>query len=213
MPQSRLTATLPASNSTKVLPGEIGFDLDGVIADTAAAFVRIACEEYGYCDFTVEDITTFQIEQCIGMPATLVERIFRDILEDSLAAGLTPIPGAIEVLEEMAASGPITVITARHLEQPVIDWFDHFFPRSTTRAIRLIAMGDHDDKLRHIRRYGLRYFIDDRAETCTMLAAADILPYVYSHPWNRDRHHLPTVENWWQIRALLDLESTRPTTP
>lgn len=209
-PRSSVPGTfIPAS----VMPGEIGFDLDGVIADTAAAFVRIACEEYGYCNFTVDDITTFQVEECIGMPATLVERIFGDILEDSLATGLTPMPGAVEVLGEMAARGPITVITARHLERPVIDWFDRFFPGTTTRAIRLTAMGDHDDKLRHIRHHGLRYFIDDRAETCNMLAAANIRPYVYAHPWNRNRHRLPTVENWRQIRALLDLESADRATP
>lgn len=186
-------------------PAEIGFDLDGVIANTAEAFIRIACEEYSYCSFSVDDITTFQIEECIGMPSTMVAQIFNDILENSLATGLQPMPGAVEVLGELAAHAPVTVITARHLEQPVIDWFERFFPRRTQDAIRLVAMGDHDDKLRYIRHHQLKYFIDDRAETCTMLAAAQVVPFVYSHPWNRNRHNLPTVESWQDIRALLAL--------
>lgn len=194
------------SSIMKIAPTEIGFDLDGVIANTAEAFIRIACEKHEYCSFTLEDITNFQLEECIGMPSDLVQRIFLDILEDSLATGLMPMPGAVEVLGELALHAPITVITARHLEQPVIDWFNRFFPENTRNAIRLTAMGDHDDKLRYIKDHRLKYFVDDRAETCTMLAAASITPLVYSHPWNRNRHSLPTVENWQEIRDLLAID-------
>ncbi|MFV0436681.1 MAG: 5' nucleotidase, NT5C type [Desulfopila sp.] len=187
-------------------PDRIGFDLDGVIANTAEAFLRIACQQYGYCSFTLEDITNFEIDDCVGIPAQLVEKIFTEIMEDSLKTGLQPMPGAVEVLGELAGRAPITVITARPLQQPVLDWFNHFFPKRTSQAIRLIATGDHDDKLRHITTCNLHYFIDDRAETCEMLAAADLSPLVYSHPWNRDRHSLPAVENWQEIRALLALD-------
>ena len=72
-------------------------------------------------------------------------------------------------------------------------------------AFTLIAMGDHDDKLRYIQEHNLEYFIDDRAETCNFLAASGIRPLVYSHPWNRDRHNLPTVENWGDIRRIVEL--------
>ena len=188
-----------------IAPDEIGFDLDGVIANTAEAFVRIACEEYGFCSFTLEDITHIEIEQCLGMPATIVDRIFQDILEDSLATGLQPMPGAVEVLGELSTAAPVTVITARPLKKPVESWLERFFPAATRDAIRLVAMGDHDDKLRYVQQYGLKYFVDDRAETCAMLAAARIVPLVYSHPWNRNRHTLPSVESWRDIRALIYL--------
>lgn len=189
----------------QITPGEIGFDLDGVIADTGAAFVQIACEEYGYCSFTLDDITDFDVEGCVDMPFELVDRIFNDILLDSLGTGLMPMEGAVDVLSELASCSPITVITARSKKQPVIDWLDEYFPSSTVNTIKLIAMGDHDDKLRYIQEHKLKYFIDDRAETCNMLAAAKINPLVYTHPWNRDRHNLPTVQNWMEIRNILDL--------
>lgn len=187
----------------KILPHQIGFDFDGVIADTASAFIRLACEEHDYCSFTLADITSFHVEECLDMPMPLVTRIFTDILEDSLSAGLTPMPGAVEVLSELAAAAPVTIITARPLLQPARDWIDTLFPRQVSRAITLIAMGDHDDKARYIHGHGLSYFVDDRAETCRQLAADNITPLVFSQPWNRHRHELKTVSDWQEIRRLI----------
>ena len=194
----------------KISPHEIGFDFDGVIADTTAAFIRLACEKYDYCSFTAADITSFDVEECLKMPSDLVKRIFLDILEDSLGSGLEPMADAVEVISAMAAETRVTVITARHLHQPVADWFDLFFAPRSRNAINLIAMGDHDDKLRYIQEHKLRYFVDDRAETCQLLAAADIQPLVYDQPWNRNRHNLQTVANWQEIRAMLQLNDEDP---
>lgn len=183
---------------------EIGFDLDGVIADIGEAFIRLACEEYNYCSFRLEDITSFQVEECLSIPTDKVEQIFYAILKDSLGTGLKPNPGAVEVITTMAVQSPVTIITARPLEQPVADWLEHFFPAETCQRIKLVAMGDHDDKARYIKEHNLRYFIDDRAETCLQLAETDITPIVYKQPWNHERHTLQSVGDWQEISALLN---------
>lgn len=183
---------------------EIGFDLDGVIADTGEAFLRIACEEFDHCSFSLADITSFQVEDCITMPRAEVEQIFSAILKDSLGCGLQPLPGAVEVISDMARHSPVTIITARPLEQPVIDWLDHFFPAETCEQIKLVAMGDHDDKARYITEHSLNYFVDDRVKTCLQLAAdTAITPIVFKQPWNHGRHELECVANWQEIRKLL----------
>lgn len=182
---------------------EIGFDFDGVIADTAEAFIRLACTEYDYCSFTQEDITNFELENCLPIPRTLVEKIFTDILTDSLAARLQPMPGAVECLECFTATSIVTIITARPLVSPVFDWLDQFFTQKAKENIRVVATGDHDDKVRHIHQHCLKYFIDDRAETCKQLANENITPFVFTQPWNRDRHSLQTVADWEEIRALV----------
>ncbi len=70
------------------------------------------------------------------------------------------------------------------------------------QRIKVVAMGDHNDKARYIKMSGLSTFVDDRAETCQQLHEAGIRSIVFSQPWNRNRHKLPTVRDWEDIRAL-----------
>ncbi|HID03812.1 MAG TPA: hypothetical protein EYP18_11505 [Desulfobacterales bacterium] len=183
---------------------EIGFDLDGVIADTGEAFIRLACEEFDYCSFRLEDITSFQVEDCLNIPTDKVEQIFHAILQDSLGTGLQPLPGAVEVITGMTTQAPVTIITARPLEKPVADWLDHFFSEETCKKIHLVAMGDHDDKARYIKEHNLKYFVDDRVKTCLQLAETEITPIVFQQPWNHNKHKLNSVSSWQEIHTLLD---------
>ena len=189
-------------NPEKIDPGLLGFDFDGVIADTAETFLRLACEEYDLCGIRKKDITNFEVEQCLDVDPEIVNAIFMKVLEDSVGTGLEPMPGAIEVLCELADMAVVTVVTARPYSTPVHDWLENVLPESTLPRIRVVAMGAHDDKPRHIREQGLHYFIDDRAETCVQLSQAGIQPIVFSQPWNRNRHQLPVVNSWQEIRAL-----------
>lgn len=182
---------------------EIGFDFDGVIADTAGTFIRLACEKYNHCTFSQQDITNFELENCINIPQDDIQAIFNDILQDSIVTGLQPIDGAVETLSQMTEHAHVTIITARPIQQPVFDWLDHFFPAKAVKNIRVVATGDHNDKLRHIHQHGIQYFIDDRAETCMQLAIEGITPFVFSQPWNKGRHNLQSVADWQEVHQLL----------
>ncbi|MFZ5798425.1 MAG: 5' nucleotidase, NT5C type [Desulfobulbaceae bacterium] len=191
-----------SSDLVKVHPARLGFDFDGVVADTAEAFIRLCCEDYGHCSIRLEDITEFEVERCLDLAPGIVEAVFTRILVNSIEAGLQPMTGAIEVLGELSELAQVTVITARPYPQPVRDWLDMNMPSGVSRRITVVAMGMHDDKPRHIRRHGLDAFIDDRAETCFQLEAAGITPILFSQPWNRGRHGFATVRTWQEIRAL-----------
>jgi len=190
------------TNAVKINPAVLGFDFDGVIADTAEAFIRLACDKYSFCDIAVEDITNFEVEECLKIAPEIIQSIFTDVLLDSIGAGLKPMPGATETLTELTSQTEITVITARSDPEPVRAWFKTALPPAACSRIHLIAMGAHDNKARHIKQQGLTHFIDDRAETCTQLKNAGISAIVFNHPWNRHRHNLPTVNSWQEIRAL-----------
>ncbi|MCI5147932.1 MAG: hypothetical protein D3916_00730 [Candidatus Electrothrix sp. MAN1_4] len=189
--------------TTKINPILLGFDFDGVIADTAEAFLRLACEDYGLCDLTSADIVNFEVEQCLGLERAQADALFHKILVDSVGTGLQPMEDAVQVLGELAERSPVSVITARTLASPVHDWFADFFPASTCKAIQVIAMGAHDGKPQYIHGQGLRFFIDDRAETCVQLSKAGVQPFVFQQPWNHNRHQLPSVSSWLDIRDLI----------
>lgn len=192
------------STASKIPPGLIGFDFDGVIADIGEAFIRLACTRYGHCDLELEQINSFQVDQCVDIPIETIEKIFEEILEDSIATGLKPIDGAISSLKRLKAHGPVTIITARPEIEPVEDWLRLYFGDQID-AIRLISSGHHDDKERYIREQNIVYFVDDRLHTCRMLADSGLRPMIFAQPWNRNHHDLPSVNNWEEIIDLLDI--------
>lgn len=194
-------------------PGKIGFDFDGVIADIGETFIRLACTDHGYCSLELNNINSFQVEQCLDIPFEIVARIFEDILEDSINTGLKPIAGAIETLNRLSTQSSVTIITARPEITPVRDWLDLYCGSETSEKITLVSSGDHDDKERYIRQHNLSYFVDDRVHTCVQLAEAGLSPVVFGQPWNRGQHDLASVESWQEISRMLGLSEQNIKTP
>ncbi len=184
-------------------PANIGFDLDCVVVDTMEAFIRLARQNY---QLTVlpEEITEFQVEQCLDIPPDIVEAIFSQLLADPIGTKMRPLPGAVPVLRKLAQTAPLTFITARPDAEPIAAWLTKTLGPDITRAATLVAMGDHDNKGYHINRLGLSHFIDDRFETCEQLHKAGINALVFEQPWNRGRHNLPSVASWDEIEKIMD---------
>ena len=186
----------------KIHPGVIGFDIDGVVADTAGAFLRIARNTYNINSLSLEDITRFEVEDCLDIERQIVDEIFVSLLDEPLGAGLQPMEDAMDVLHKFAAQASLTFVTARPDKEPIAQWLQHFLTPGVYDDMRLIAMGEHDNKAGYIKNLGLQYFVDDRLQTCLMLADAGITPLVFNQPWNRHDHDLQTVDNWQAIHAL-----------
>jgi len=186
----------------RINPALIGFDIDGVVADTGGAFIRIANEEYGINSISLDDITSFEVIDCLDVDQGIIEEIFIRLLDDPLTAGLQPMEDAIPVLHRFADEAPLTFITARPHEKPIARWLKHYLQPATFEKIRLVAMGVHDNKTAYIKDLGLKYFVDDRLQTCKMLANEGITPLVYNQPWNKNGHDLPTVNDWQAIHSL-----------
>ena len=187
----------------KIDPKLIGFDIDGVVADTGAAFLQLAKTQYGINTFTLEDITAFDVIDCLPIDPVIIEAIFDRLMKDPIDADLQPMTGAVSVLTELSTKAPLTFITARPLKGPIEEWLESILGAKIFNNTRLVAMGDHNGKPSFIKKLGLKYFVDDRAETCVDLAKHDgIQPFVYSQPWNEGRHNLPKVKSWKCIKNL-----------
>lgn len=185
----------------KIHPKNIGFDIDGVVADTMNAFIRLARDNYGV-RVLPEQITEFQVEDCLDMDPAIVGEIFERLMSEPIEAGLKLMPYARRVLQEFSGEAPLSFITARPLRAPIARWLEKELGRKLYSRVRLEATGEHDGKAAFIKAMGLRYFVDDRAQTCEQLSLAGIRSIVYSQPWNHGKHNLPFVDGWLSIRAM-----------
>ncbi len=186
----------------RIHPGRIGFDIDGVVADTMEAFIRLAREDHGVDSISPEDITDFEVEECLDLDPAVMENIFVRLMAEPVAAGLRPMAHAVDVLQEFATMAPLHFITARPDKGPIEEWLRAELGSEAFGRVRLVAMGSHDSKAAYIKDMGLSYFVDDRAQTCIVLQNEGITPMVYSQPWNRGKHELGTVDDWLAIRSL-----------
>ncbi len=182
-------------------PGQIGFDIDCVVADTMEAFIRLAGNEHNI-SIVPEQITDFTVENCLAIDPAIIDAIFLRLLDDPLKNELRPMKNAVPVLKKFAHHAPLTFVTARPDRTPIFDWLEALLGPQIMAEARLVAMGDHNGKVDHIKELGISYFIDDRFETCEDIAAHGISAIVYNQPWNEKRHQLPTVKSWAEIEAL-----------
>lgn len=178
----------------------LGFDIDCVVADTMEAFIRLARTEYKI-EVRPEQITRFNVEECLDMDDVIVETIFKKLMVDPIGHDMKLLPGAKMVLQKIQHHAPLTFITARPDKEPIAAWLQKELGLQTTVDMQIIAMGDHNGKKEHIQDLGISHFIDDRHETCEHLDKDEITAIVYDQPWNRGRHDLPVVRDWQDIHA------------
>lgn len=199
------TATRPVSDRCefKIQPGEIAFDVDGVVADTFRTFVDTARRDFGY-DFTYEDITDYDFRSVIKIDDRASNTIIRRILEDPVGCGIEPIPGAPEVLTRLSRTTPLLFVTARPESAAIRIWLQKQLPGVPEMRIHVVATGRAEDKLEALRELGVSYFVEDRLETGFMLESLPLNPIIFDQPWNRKPHPFTVVENWQQIDAHLD---------
>lgn len=185
-----------------ISPRGIGFDIDGVVADTMASFLRIAREEYGHRHLKKERITSYWLEECLDIPTDTVSAIIQRILDDPFGTALEPISGAREALLRFSAEGPLTFVTARPSKESIEAWLRDLLPEVSPEDLRVIATGRHAAKKDVIQELGIEVFVEDHLETCEDLHAAGIRAIVFDQPWNRARTPWIRVGSWEEILAL-----------
>lgn len=189
-----------------ILPAKIGFDIDGVVADTMGAFIKVAKNRFGY-SLKKEDITTYYLGHCLNIPTGIVDEIIRQLLDDPFGVGLEPIEGAREVLLRLASLGsPLTFVTARPDFRSIEKWLLTILSEIGKNSIRVIATGKHSAKLSVVKELGLNSFLEDHLETCEELFQNGINSIVFDQPWNRASNSLQRVYSWVDFQELIRWE-------
>lgn len=184
-------------------PVSIAFDIDGVIADTMTLFLDIARDEFDVHGIRYEDITAYNLADCIDMPPELIDRVIVRLLDGGYRARLQPFPGAPEVLQRLARhSGSVLFVTARPYLGPVSDFIHSIMPVEPG-CFDIVATGSYDAKSEVLKRRNITHFVEDRLETCFALKAAGITPVLFAQPWNREPHPFIEVSSWQEIEDLI----------
>lgn len=195
----------------EIEPSQIAFDIDGVVADTMALFIRLAGERYGLEHLTKEHITLYDLHECLDLEKEVIDDLICLTLDDTHTLETPPMFGAPEVLTDLARHGALRFVTARVWPESIIRWLHRILRGVGHDRIQVIATGAPESKLKTLRELGIRTFVEDRWETCELLDHEGIQPILFDQPWNRGRQasRFPRVESWLELRRWLLLPEDR----
>ena len=185
-----------------IQPHELAFDVDGVFADTFKVFIRMIRDKYNI-NVKYEDITEYDFWNVIEIDEAISRKVLQDILDKPLQIGIKPIDGSVEILTRLLEIGPVHFITARNNQSAIMDWIKHHLDLDNLEYIKIDATGSHLEKLPVLLENNIKYFVDDRLETCYMLDKASITPIIFEQPWNQTEHPFQTVHDWSEISDLI----------
>jgi hypothetical protein len=167
-----------------------------------AIFVELARERPGLSNFTKEHIFCYNLYQCMDVAREIVDDLIVETLSDEQTLRIPPMPGAPEALTRIAEHGPLRFITARIWPESIIQWLEQILPQVDAGHIHVIATGAPEAKTEVLKELGIRFFVEDRIETCHMLIQEGIQPIVFDQPWNRGAADalFPRVSDWFQLQ-------------
>jgi 5'(3')-deoxyribonucleotidase len=184
-------------------PAALAFDIDGVIADTMHLFLDILRDHYDVHTVRYADITCYRLDHCLDLDADVLEGAVARILDGGYRATLKPVPGAGDVLRRIArTTGRILMVTARPEPGPIEGWMNQLLDGQHHRA-RIIATGSFEAKTEVLLENDIKWFVEDRLDTCHLLNAAGIEPIVFRQPWNQDAHDYLQVESWPELEQRI----------
>ncbi len=186
-----------------IQPTQLGFDIDGVVANTMQLFLDIAWQVYGLNHVQLTDMTSYNLEQCLDMDPEIIRGITDRIISGDYHCRLWPIEGASGVLERLASYGPIHMVTARPELGPIEEWMAQQLP-GHSRELHMVATGGFEEKADVLRHLNIHYFVEDRLDTCYLLKEQGIHAVLFAQPWNRQQHPFVEVNGWSELEMLID---------
>jgi uncharacterized protein len=189
-----------------IRPFELAFDIDGVFADTMTLFIDIAEKIYGLSNIRYEDITEYEIESFSGIDKMISTEIIRRILDGDHTSILAPLDGATPVLKRLNRHHrPTLFVTARPSADQIVGWICDMLSVEPA-DIAVVATGSFDDKAEVLIESDIRYFVEDRLDTCFQLNSAGVTPIVFRQPWNRKPHPFREIGNWQELESMILFE-------
>jgi 5'(3')-deoxyribonucleotidase len=185
-------------------PTSVAFDIDGVIADTMSLFLEIARDEFNINGIRYEDLTCYNLVDCVAIDPDLIDAVVERILNGNYTQPLRPIDGASKVISRIAQHhSPVLFVTARPHLGPIRDWICDLLPLDP-QSIVVVTTGSFEFKAEVLLAQNISVFVEDRLETCYHLQDVGVLPILFKQPWNREPHPFVEVGTWEELEALIE---------
>ncbi|MCE5336931.1 MAG: hypothetical protein LLG06_20320, partial [Desulfobacteraceae bacterium] len=156
----------------------------------------------GLLNLTKADMSCYNLYDCLGLRKEIIDDLICLTLDDENTLSIPPVPGAPAILTELARKAPLRFVTARIWPESITRWIHRTLPEVAPERIQVIASGAPESKLEILNGLGIRFFVEDRIETCRHLKMAGIQPFLFVQPWNRDEPSdgFIRIENWTELR-------------
>lgn len=180
----------------------LGIDLDGVIVDFNAGWIRLYNAEFDG-DLRPEDAVTWSAPTALTAFETMSHfwRWARDCSQgSSLFRHLEPYPGALAAVERLARDHDIVIVTTKpsYAVEDTMAWLaDHEVPTTEVHIV--------DDKT----TVDCDVYLDDSDSNLAALNRhrRDAVVCRFVRPWNRHHEGTVPVEDWDQFRQVVDRAS------
>lgn len=161
------------------------FDIDGVVADTGQAMVKIVQTELNKPWVRVEDITEYDITKLSWLNQDEIERLLVKFTQPEFYYYISPMPGAPQFTHFLHKQDwQIIFVTARplHLYEVTLYWLHkHNF------HFDKLIFSPPLEKINHCLNSSKCFLVEDRPDV--LLQIAQDLPkiklFIYDQPWNQ----------------------------
>lgn len=177
----------------------LGIDMDGVIVDFNAGWIRLYNEEFGD-DLRPEDAVMWSSPTALTAFETMGQfwRWARDCSHGaSLFRHLDPYPGALDAVDRLAGDHDIVIVTTkpRYAVEDTMAWLaDHEVPATEVHIV--------DDKT----TVDCDVYLDDSDDNIVALGhhRRDAVVCRFVRPWNRHHEGTVPVEDWGQFEHVVE---------
>ena len=104
-------------------------------------FVRLAHEKYALTHLSKQDMLCYNLYECLGLKKDIIDDLICLTLDEEHTMQIPPLPGAPEVLTELAGTAPLLFVTARIWPESITQWIFTILPGCASRKNNGYSLG------------------------------------------------------------------------
>jgi uncharacterized HAD superfamily protein len=196
----------------KTIIKRIGVDLDEVLADFLATFIKFHNQKFG-TKLLKEQFSSFHLHEIIGEKVEVMNMRIEEFYNSVTFEQLKPVDGALDAIEYLSKKYELIIITSRPKEvsDHTIKWLQRHFPKKFKNVHfaynPYILKSEKKTKSEIALDTKINIFIEDNIDLATGVAMQGIKVYLIDAPWNQSdtlHENITRVYSWKEILERIE---------